>query len=759
MTISTTYQPVTAAVSGVGPYTFEWEVIAAENVLVSIDDVYLSPSTYTVALTGSAPIYSGGSVTLNSPPPSGTLKIERSTPRNQAIDLLDYGPFPANTVELGLDKLTLISQESFYSSGSGGGGVIPTDFLPLAGGTMNDDAAIGFGTLSTSGSGRLGLFSLLGVPAFVVQPTSNAPDMGFVFQIDDAATKTLAASVDGTWAITGRPDFASLPDNAIATKGDVQTGGGQFLPLAGGYMDDNAVISLVTTGAGGGIADVTLSAVFGAPAFVVQPDAGQQDIGFVFQGDEGLTKYMAGAVDGTWSIVGRPAYSGLTDTAIALKGDVETRISRAGDTWDQGVAQIFPKDPAATDSSDLELAVINFFGITAWRTQAVTASTPNGVGYLFLTDQQNVATSFMVGSKLDGWRVRNQLFTDSDAIVTVQYLNDNTAGLPPTDPAETEWVLKTDINGENPVWVVNTGGSGGEANTMSSSGAGVSIVLPKVGADLPIKSFVAGANITITEQADTITIDGSGTVGVAWGTITGTLSAQTDLQAALDAKMSLSGGTWSADAEQDFATPAALPAFSGGTFGLANLLAIPTFLFTPQSGGGTEQVAYSLNTANTGTNRSLGGSVAAGWSIANQLLTSADNIVTRGLGDGRYAALSHTHTIAQVTGLQSELDDLQTQINGKAPSSAVNTATWGQIGGTLANQSDLQFALDGKASNTVNEDISGIWTFLSGFSASVGVVLSGGAICGGSRLQGVGDPQVGTDAATRAWVEANFVAI
>lgn len=40
---------------------------------------------------------------------------------------------------------------------------------------------------------------------------------------------------------------------------------------------------------------------------------------------------------------------------------------------------------------------------------------------------------------------------------------------------------------------------------------------------------------------------GSGSSSTAWGAITGTLSAQTDLQAALDAKLSLSGGTMSGD--------------------------------------------------------------------------------------------------------------------------------------------------------------------------------------------------------------------
>lgn len=52
-------------------------------------------------------------------------------------------------------------------------------------------------------------------------------------------------------------------------------------------------------------------------------------------------------------------------------------------------------------------------------------------------------------------------------------------------------------------------------------------------------ALVAGANVTITpnDVGDTITIAASGGGGAAWGSISGTLSSQTDLQSALDGKI------------------------------------------------------------------------------------------------------------------------------------------------------------------------------------------------------------------------------
>lgn len=61
-------------------------------------------------------------------------------------------------------------------------------------------------------------------------------------------------------------------------------------------------------------------------------------------------------------------------------------------------------------------------------------------------------------------------------------------------------------------------GGGGEANTASNIGAGTGIFAQKVGIDLEFKSLVAGTNVTISSDADTVTINSSGTFS---GTLSG----------------------------------------------------------------------------------------------------------------------------------------------------------------------------------------------------------------------------------------------
>jgi hypothetical protein len=72
----------------------------------------------------------------------------------------------------------------------------------------------------------------------------------------------------------------------------------------------------------------------------------------------------------------------------------------------------------------------------------------------------------------------------------------------------------TITGGTDDVTIAAAGGTG-EANTTSNSGAGAGLALPKSGVDLPFKSLVAGANITLTPGVDSISIAAAGGGGEA----------------------------------------------------------------------------------------------------------------------------------------------------------------------------------------------------------------------------------------------------
>ena len=75
-------------------------------------------------------------------------------------------------------------------------------------------------------------------------------------------------------------------------------------------------------------------------------------------------------------------------------------------------------------------------------------------------------------------------------------------------------VIVTDNGSDTTIVTIPGGGGGGEANTASNSGIGSGLAQAKNGVDLPFKSLIGGANITLSEQSDTVTITGEAGGGV-----------------------------------------------------------------------------------------------------------------------------------------------------------------------------------------------------------------------------------------------------
>lgn len=115
MTVPASYAAISYNGSGsTGPFAITWPFIADSHVVVkktvaAVESTLVLDDDYT--LTG-ANTDEGGELTLDVALETGeTIEITRSVPVSQLVDYLRNDPFPAQTTERGLDKLTMICQE------------------------------------------------------------------------------------------------------------------------------------------------------------------------------------------------------------------------------------------------------------------------------------------------------------------------------------------------------------------------------------------------------------------------------------------------------------------------------------------------------------------------------------------------------------------------------------------------------------------------------------------------------------------------
>ena len=207
----------------------------------------------------------------------------------------------------------------------------------------------------------------------------------------------------------------------------------------------------------------------------------------------------------------------------------------------------------------------------------------------------------------------------------------------------------------------------------TNRGAGEPIFTDKSGTALRFKTLVAGANVTFSVGADTITINaaGGGGGGATWGAIIGTLSNQTDLQTALNGKANTSHTHAAADV-------------TSGVFATARL---------------------GTGTANSGTFLRGDGQWAAvtggTWGSITGTLSAQTDLQTALNGK---ADVGHTHAAGDITSgtfavarLGTGTANSGTFLRGDGAWAGLPAAQWGTITGTLSAQSDLQSALNAKA--------------------------------------------------------------
>ncbi len=210
--------------------------------------------------------------------------------------------------------------------------------------------------------------------------------------------------------------------------------------------------------------------------------------------------------------------------------------------------------------------------------------------------------------------------------------------------------------------------------TGANLGAGTAVFGAKSGTALQFKTLVAGANVTLSSDANTITINSAGSGGgsVAWGAITGLLSNQGDLQTALNGKANTSHTHAAAD-------------IVSGVFATARL------------GTGTANASTFLR--GDGSWAAVSGGT---WGSITGTLSSQADLQTALNGK---ANSSHTHAAGDITSgtfatarLGTGSANSSTFLRGDGAWAGVPGPTWGSITGALSSQADLQAALDARAS-------------------------------------------------------------
>ena len=252
-------------------------------------------------------------------------------------------------------------------------------------------------------------------------------------------------------------------------------------------------------------------------------------------------------------------------------------------------------------------------------------------------------------------------------------------------------------------------------------------------AEIVTGSLIAGTGVSFTGTA-TDRLVGSGDLtisatatGVSWGSITGTLSSQTDLNTALAGKAALSHTHSASD-------------ITSGTFSTARLGSGSATSGTFLRGDGSWQ-AVSTGSANWG---SISGTLSSQTDLQTALNAKAST--------------SHTHAASDITSgtmatarLGSGTASTSTFLRGDNTWQSVG-GTWGSITGTLSAQTDLQTALNGKASTTHTHAASDI---TSGTMATAR--LGSGSATSSTFLRGDGTwASTSTGAATWGSISGNL---
>lgn len=193
---------------------------------------------------------------------------------------------------------------------------------------------------------------------------------------------------------------------------------------------------------------------------------------------------------------------------------------------------------------------------------------------------------------------------------------------------------------------------------------------------------------------------GGGGGGGSWGTITGTLSSQTDLQAALDNKANTSH-------THSYASLTSVPSTftpSAHTHAIADTTGLQAALDNKAATSHTHNVSDITGVL----------PIAKGGTGSSAVATNGQVLI----GNGSGYSLSNI-TAGQGVNITNGVGSIVV-----ATSFAPGYALWGSIGGTLSTQTDLQSALSAKANTTHTHIIADVTGLQTALDAKAGITHS-----------------------------------
>ena len=518
----------------------------------------------------------------------------------------------------------------------------------------------------------------------------------YVDSVGDSKLPLAGGNLTGD--VGGTRFFASSATPTVATElatkqyVDASGGGGAFLPLTGGTLT--------------GALEVNNSSPITSKPTITIKDTQKT----VATGNYALFEFRD---SNDYQFFKIEKNGPLVVEGVAISTTVNGTLSLSGKGKSLGVANSFT--PGWSTGNPFYIGRADGGNSPYLRVQ----STPNYSVYLLTVSNQGVLG---MSASLGGGRVI--MGTNSTALhhpsgaTSLERIKTTSAGVTVTGTVFTTNIVPTSPNELTSKSYVDAATGGGGAYLPLSGGTLTgdligtkffSFTAPTVNSELTNKLYV-----------DTAIAAGGG--GAAWGGITGTLSAQTDLQAALDGKFSVAGGNLTGDVggTRFFA--------SSGNPTVATELSTKAYVDQEVAGGGidtTSDITWFNSTSNSPflKVRATGGGIGL-FSSGNQgQLLAIDP--TGGLRTVGVKVIYNGETRLCFAGL----DKLETKtdgvaIGGKVTVSSLNLmptetaelttkayvdqevaaggggAAWGGITGTLSAQTDLQSALDGKLSLT-----------------------------------------------------------